>query len=268
VSIGSGDGKQLAQPEQAQSPAEAAGEAPPEGSRVHVQTASAAESAVVVQVGGDLYLSDAGLTSLWTPTETAPGECPYPGLDAFGPGQAKWFFGRETVTGELLGHLDEMTLGGPGGPLLVVAPSGAGKSSLLGAGLLNALAEGRLPALGSASWPRLMITPGPHPLQTLRAALATIATVQTVTGDWRCVVVIDQLEEIFTVCESEAERSGFLDEIGTLAADAGPGCWCGRSLRTPPPRGRARAGTRRACTAGCGWRRRRGGPPPRGGCAS
>jgi WD40 repeat protein len=190
---------------------------------VHVQTASAAESAVVIQVGGDLYLSDAGLTSLWTPTETAPGECPYPGLDSFGPGQARWFFGREALTGELLRYLDEMALGGPGGPLLVVAPSGTGKSSLLGAGLLNALAEGRLPVPGSALWPRLMITPGSHPLRTLQAALATLATAQTGTGDSRFVVVIDQLEEVFTVCESEAERSDFFDEIGTLAADAGPG---------------------------------------------
>jgi len=232
VSIGSDEGKQLARPGQAQPPAEAAGvaeaaqaaaESAPEGSRVHVQTAQAAESAVVIQVGGDLYLSDAGLTSLWTPTETAPGECPYPGLDAFGPGQAKWFFGRETVTGQLLRYLDQMVLGGPGGPLLVVAPSGTGKSSLLGAGLLNALAEGRLPSPGSAAWPRLMITPGSHPLRTLRSALATLANVQTVGGDSRFVVVIDQLEEVFTVCDSEAERSGFFDEIGTLAADAGPG---------------------------------------------
>jgi WD40 repeat protein len=226
VSIGSDDGKQLVQPERAPSPAAptaAAEETPPERSRVHVQTAQAAESAVVIQVGGDLYLSDAGLTSLWTPTETAPGECPYPGLDAFGPGQAKWFFGRETVTGELLRYLDEMARGGPGGPLLVVAPSGTGKSSLLGAGLLNALAEGRLPASGSALWPRLMITPGSHPLRTLRSVLATLATVQTATADSRFVVVIDQLEEIFTLCESEAERAGFIDEVGTLAADAGPG---------------------------------------------
>jgi hypothetical protein len=37
------------------------------------------------------------------------------------------------------------------------------------------------------------------------------------------VLIIDQLEEIFTACESEQERSGFLDEVGTLAADAGPG---------------------------------------------
>jgi len=190
---------------------------------VHVQTAQAAESAVIVQVGGDVYLSDAGLAGLWTPTATTPGECPYPGLDAFGPGQSKWFFGREAVTGELLRYLDEMALGGPGGPLLVVAPSGTGKSSLLGAGLLTALAEGRLPAPGSAAWPRLMLTPGSHPLRTLRAALATLATVQTAAADTRVVVVIDQLEETFTLCESEAERSGFFDEITTLAADAGSG---------------------------------------------
>ncbi len=223
MSIGSDEGKQLAQPERAPSAGEAAEKAAAEGSRVHVQTAQAAESAVVIQVGGDLYLSDAALTSLWTPTETAPGECPYPGLDAFGPGQAKWFFGREALTGELLRYLDEMTRGGPGGPLLVVAPSGTGKSSLLGAGLLNALAEGRLPVPGSALWPRVMITPGSHPLQTLRAALATLATAATAALDTRFVVVIDQLEETFTLCESEAERSEFFDEIATLAADAGPG---------------------------------------------
>jgi WD40 repeat protein len=189
-----------------------------------LQTATAAESAVVIQVGGDLYLSDAGLSDLWAPRQaTTPGECPYPGLDAFGPSSAKWFYGRESATGDLLRYLDQMARGGPGGPLLVVAPSGTGKSSLLGAGLLNALAEGRLPSPGSASWPRLMITPGSHPLRTLRSALTTLANVQTVGGDPRFVVVIDQLEEVFTLCESEAERSGFFDEIGTLAADAGPG---------------------------------------------
>jgi hypothetical protein len=116
VSIGSDEGNQLAQPTRASSPAGAAGEPSPGRSRVHVQSAQAAESAVVIQVGGDLYLSDAGLAGLWAPAQTAPGECPYPGLDAFGPGQAKWFFGRETATGELLRYLDEMAHGGPGGP--------------------------------------------------------------------------------------------------------------------------------------------------------
>lgn len=54
-------------------PIVAAGPVPAPPSHVHVQTAQAAESAVVIQVGGDLYLSDAGLSGLWTPTETAPG---------------------------------------------------------------------------------------------------------------------------------------------------------------------------------------------------
>jgi WD40 repeat protein len=189
-----------------------------------LQTATAAESAVVIQVGGDLYLSDAGLGDLWAPRQpTTPGECPYPGLDAFGPSQAKWFYGREDITGDLLRYLDQMSRGGPGGPLLVVAPSGTGKSSLLGAGLLTALAEGRLAATGSATWPRVMITPGPRPGKTLRAALGALAGSQTVSPDARIVLVIDQLEEIFTLCESEAERATFLDEVGTLAADAGPG---------------------------------------------
>src|SRR6202000_1077300 len=107
--------------------------------------------------------------------------------------------------------------------VLGVASSGTGKSSLLGAGLLSALAEGRLPVSGSALWPRLVITPGSHPLRTLRSVLATLATVQTSAMDSRFVVVIDQLEEIFTLCESEAERSEFIDEIGTLAAHPGPG---------------------------------------------
>jgi hypothetical protein len=91
--------------------AAAGGAADGGGAGVH-QTASAAESAVVIQVGGNLYLSDEALSALWTPQAAVEGECPYPGLDAFGPGQAKWFFGRESVTADLLRHLDEMSLGG------------------------------------------------------------------------------------------------------------------------------------------------------------
>src|SRR3974390_37642 len=114
--------------------------------RIHVQQATAAEASVVIQVGGDLYVSDASRSALWVPREAPPGECPFPGLDAFGPGQARWFFGREQATGDLLAALDGALRAGPGGPVLVVGPSGAGKSSLLGAGLMAALAEGRLPA--------------------------------------------------------------------------------------------------------------------------
>lgn len=60
-----------------------------------------------------------------------------------------------------------------GGPLMVVAPSGAGESSVLRAGLLAALACGALPAAGSADGPRQLLTQGhgsdsdtPEPLRT------------------------------------------------------------------------------------------------------
>ena len=204
------------QPEQGQ---------PDHRQNVYVQSANAAESAVVIQVAGDLHLSDPGQLERWlSQGPTTPGECPYPGLDAFGPGQAQWFFGRDAAISDLLGHLDRMRLGGPGGPLLVVAPSGTGKSSLLRAGLWKALDEGRLAASGSASWPRVAVTAlGPRPAQTLREALATVTDTRGVPWDSRTIVVIDQMEELFSVCDSEAERQEFLDLVGTLTAHTGPG---------------------------------------------
>jgi WD40 repeat protein len=189
--------------------------------RIHVQRAIAADASVVIQVGHDLYVSDASLSALWAPGETAPGECPFPGLDAFGPGQAEWFFGREKLTGDLLQELDSALRDGTGGPVLVVGPSGAGKSSLLGAGLLTGLGAGRLPVAGADAWPRVLVTPGAHPLRTLRQALATCARAR---GEVGCaVIVVDQLEEIFTACRDEAERSAFLAELAALASAEGPG---------------------------------------------
>lgn len=95
--------------------------------------------------------------------DSGPCPCPYPGLAAFGPEEACWFFGRAPVTADLIRRLDER-LGG-GAPLAVVAPSGAGKSSLLAAGLIPALAGGALP--GSRDWPVVTTTPGAHPLGNL-----------------------------------------------------------------------------------------------------
>ncbi|HEY6792055.1 MAG TPA: AAA family ATPase, partial [Trebonia sp.] len=182
-----------------------------------VQRAAASGASVVIQVGRDLYVSDASLRALWTPGETKPGECPFPGLDAFGPAQARWFFGRQGLTAELLELLDTVTRSASGGPVLVVGPSGVGKSSLLGAGLLAALAEGRLPQAGSAHWPRLMLTPGAHPAAARAEALAASAAMVGSAPD-RTVIVVDQLEEIFTVCQDEAERSEFLSRLAQLAA--------------------------------------------------
>ncbi|MGH3866897.1 MAG: caspase, EACC1-associated type [Pseudonocardiaceae bacterium] len=169
--------------------------------------------------------------------------CPYPGLAAFGPAQAQWFFGRENLCAELLRQLGR-GMDQPG-PVVVVGPSGSGKSSLLRAGLLPALAHGVLPVVGSRSWPRLVLTPTGDPLGELATKLAEItggcpplphnvadAPHWFITaarallreraggadaGRARLVVVVDQLEELFTVCAQEPARQTFL---ATLCAAA------------------------------------------------
>src|SRR5919197_854975 len=70
--------------------------------------------------------------------------CPYKGLARFDTADAEFFFGREQVVGEAVGHLVERRF------LALVGPSGSGKSSLLRAGLLHALGSGALP--GSDRW--------------------------------------------------------------------------------------------------------------------
>jgi len=70
--------------------------------------------------------------------EPADGPCPYPGLASFEITDADWFFGRKAVVVQLLGRLAEQHASG--GPLVVVGASGVGKSSLLHAGLLPAVA--------------------------------------------------------------------------------------------------------------------------------
>ncbi|MGW4728915.1 nSTAND1 domain-containing NTPase [Streptomyces shenzhenensis] len=69
-----------------------------------------------------------------------PGVCPYRGLAAYRREDARWFFGRERSTEALVGLLRaaERT----GGLVMLVGASGAGKSSLLNAGLVPALRDG------------------------------------------------------------------------------------------------------------------------------
>jgi ABC-type polar amino acid transport system ATPase subunit len=87
-------------------------------------------------------------------TPSAPRPCPYPGLDAFTDADSEYFYGRERLIDEILRVL---AVDGHGGPLAVVGRSGAGKSSLLQAGLLPAIKAGRLDMAGSRYWPQLVM---------------------------------------------------------------------------------------------------------------
>ncbi|MFF3559728.1 AAA family ATPase [Streptomyces sp. NPDC002574] len=174
--------------------------------------------------------------------------CPYPGLAAFSPGQAQWFFGREQLTGELVTRLAARVEEGV--PLAVVGASGSGKSSLLGAGLLAALSKGDLPRSGSRTWPRLRMTPTEHPLSELAARLAVMGAgdpaalhkelasdPSRITGivrsllerraggeaakGARLVILVDQFEEAFTLCERSLERRLFVATLAAAATGAG-----------------------------------------------
>ena len=135
----------------------------------------------------------------------APTVCPFKGLAPFQMADAPYFFGRERLVAELIARL-------VGAPLLgIVGPSGSGKSSVLRAGLLPALAAGVLP--GSESRRQVVIRPGEHPLEELHAAMAGL-------DEEPVVLAVDQFEEVFTVCADEDERAAFIDELVHAAGSA------------------------------------------------
>jgi WD40 repeat protein len=182
------------------------------------------------------------------PSSDAP--CPYPGLASFQPVDAPWFFGRERLTAQVVGRLAEQLTGAR--PLALVGVSGVGKSSLLRAGVLPALAGGALdtgdrsavattpdePAGAPRRWPWMLLTPGTHPLTELVSrtavlagdhaltalpavrrrpedfgALAAQAALTTGGPTGRLVIIVDQFEEIFTRCEDPAERTAFVTAL-------------------------------------------------------
>jgi WD40 repeat protein len=157
------------------------------------------------------------------------GVCPYRGLEAFRPDDAKFFFGRANLTGWLVSALRREVRAAPGVRFLgVLGPSGSGKSSVVLAGLVPRLKAGAIE--GSARWPVAVLRPGDDPLKNLAAgvvprflpagALPDAAQVLKLIDDLRAdartldvfaqmalsgqpedvqlAVVVDQFEEVFT----------------------------------------------------------------------
>ncbi|RFU36354.1 helix-turn-helix domain-containing protein [Actinomadura logoneensis] len=149
--------------------------------------------------------------------------CPYRGLQPFESGDSTLFFGRERVVAELLSRLAEQVIEDDG-PLMLVGASGAGKSSLLRAGVVPQLRLGALPGVQPQRWAVEVFTPGEHPLRALTDALGAEpvdfmaqAEGEMTAGHWSPrVLVVDQFEEVFTLCRDAAERSGFVASLCEL----------------------------------------------------
>ncbi|MEU4800887.1 WD40 repeat domain-containing protein [Actinosynnema sp. NPDC023587] len=99
------------------------------------------------------------------PSSDEIGVCPYRGLAAFQPEDSSWFFGRERSTAALVSRLSASA--DSGGIVVLVGASGAGKSSLVRAGVIPAIRAGAVAVPGSERWPAIVVTPGADPVKEL-----------------------------------------------------------------------------------------------------
>jgi hypothetical protein len=170
------------------------------------------------------------------PPAVAGDVSPYRGLAAFQAEDAEWFFGRDQLVAELTMRLADTPF------LAVIGASGSGKSSVLRAGLLPAVWSGTLP--GASSWTTILLAPGERPLEELavrvalaagvaggsvledlradpgRLRLAVRQALADAAPDARLLLLVDQFEEVFTLCQDEGERRRFIRALHGLAGDA------------------------------------------------
>lgn len=157
--------------------------------------------------------------------------CPYRGLAAFGESDAKFFFGRSAEIRTALAQLDAWPL------LAVIGPSGVGKSSFVHAGLVPAVRG----TAGEGTWKVRVLRPGRSPLHSLATVLdddggqtpeeisAALRESPGLLGDMlrrtatkhrhRVLIVVDQLEELFTLSDDDATRKTFLAALLATADD-------------------------------------------------
>lgn len=146
------------------------------------------------------------------PPVAGSGTPPYRGLLGYGVDDGDRFFGRRRIVDQLVEMLARHRF------VAVFGASGSGKSSLLRAGVIPAMSrDGHLAVL---------ITPGAAPRQALRDAREGIpATAQ------EALLVVDQFEELYTLCQDARERAGFVADLAAVVTDPTPGQDAGCRIR-------------------------------------
>lgn len=163
---------------------------------------------------------------------------PYKGLRPFQEADASDFFGRDSLIQVMLQNLGDSDT--PKSNLMIlVGPSGSGKSSAVKAGLIPALRHDALP--NSSKWFFTEMVPGTHPMEELEAALLRVAVnppdslltqlqedergllravkrVLPSDDDIELLLYIDQFEELFTQTEDEQVRLRFLSTLAAVAS--------------------------------------------------
>ncbi|MBW4472485.1 MAG: caspase family protein [Stenomitos rutilans HA7619-LM2] len=182
-------------------------------------------------------------------TELVQDVCPYRGLEFFDEAHAEYFFGREDLTDQLIEKLRV------GNFAAVVGASGSGKSSLVRAGLIHTLRQGKKFS-GSDRWRIQLISPTEQPLKSLATAFVNpkdsavdraeqLRRAETLLRDGgtglshlvraslmsakhgrnsRLLLIIDQFEEVFTLCQgtqAERDRQSFFNSLVTALREIG-----------------------------------------------
>ena len=172
-------------------------------------------------------LADLGAARPADDAQGAPS--PYRGLLPFEAEDAAWFFGRDDLVRRLVDRVGRLPV------VAVLGASGSGKSSLLRAGLVGAVAD-------VDSWRVMLTTPTDRPLDALSDQVAKLSgrdvrqlraelREDPATADVtiraalppgaRALLVVDQFEEIFTLCDDPEERTAFVDTLVDVAVGEG-----------------------------------------------
>ncbi len=176
-------------------------------------------------------------------------DAPYVGLKPFSTAEQGVFFGREDEIARLTGRLRRERLAA------LVGESGAGKSSLALAGVVPAVERGGLD--DGIAWVTARISPGRRPLEALAGAVAPLvdghdaaslaaelATEEEILDQWPrllrpagggrrqprrrstpprgLLLVVDQLEELLTVCDDLRQRERFARALAAAATSTAP----------------------------------------------
>jgi WD40 repeat protein/KaiC/GvpD/RAD55 family RecA-like ATPase len=180
-----------------------------------------------------IFQNPAAVPPFWQDLGRRPTEiCPYRGLFAFREEDAPFFKGRSAFTPMLVEAVQQQSL------VAVIGPSGSGKSSVVFAGLIPLLRS-------EQKWRIVTFRPGDRPFRNLAAKLVPLLethrsetdqlleinkqTIALRQGDLalrdvvtrileknfgdRFLLVVDQFEELYTLCRDARERLLFLDSL-------------------------------------------------------
>lgn len=189
------------------------------------------QSPIYANFGSEIVLTR-NLAPEKIPEPIAIEYCPYKGLEYFdyNDEDPKYFFGRDSLINQLIEKVRVSNF------LAVLGASGSGKSSVVRAGLLHQLEKGQRLS-GSNDWPIHDFRPGEHPLYNLASAIVdptksgecafevakTVKILQENGADElyklitekatyeRMILVVDQFEEVFTLCQDDEERHQFFE---------------------------------------------------------